>query len=721
MLELAKHPLPLKELLEVGSDLSAEKFLAAAQLMRPLVTLQEHPDIALIALSAIYLPPHQRTILRVIHAGAGENVIVASRGTAKSSTVCCLYPTYMATVFPNRKALVLSSTGFRGSQFMFLDIARWLRGGWDSQQQEAAFFRDGIGRRPDPINKSASFWSIDFDSESAILGLPTKDQDLVRGTRAHDVFPDETNFMDKELIDKVLRPMLNVKGDMRHGGVYSKKNRIFFTSTIDYSYRPYQETIAAARDGLVRDQQAREVSLRGDHERFDELEKKGLYGYSFLKFDYTDVLIRRFVTTRDGRKFECFYPDTEIPLIDDKQGIPFTERDPITGGMSDRSGRVEYWPTYAVDKEGIERPLRDGSSDSAGWKAEQRNIVDTATGDVYSHELVANASCEGARYIIPYEKLTKNWQEHYKETGDDYIPPILWSCSDPCVLGVDYAPTSDFCAFVVIRMGPCAAPAVMKDKQVILEFDPFQHAGRTPWSNVIWAEQHRRMTARDAADKIRYLMERYNIHSVYDPRVTDDWLACRGIGLDFRGGGTAIRDELCWFTSETGPPEGEIIIFDPLDKDPRIANFAGNKLAKPIMDGITAGPQTNDKLVEFTKGMMEQRLLFIGKWLDDTQRPVGKAELNIGYNAVRILRDQLRKLRQQPTQTWRKFYMEGDTEQDRNKKDLWAAFCYAAKQLRAHLFYQQQKDNTPAPMGLRVVQINSHKGAKNGRATGARR
>lgn len=708
MQALAEMP-SLDELFSLDQERSVEDQLDHAMVLRPLIVLQEWPDIALHALSGIYMPPHQRTILNTIHRGAPENVIVASRGTAKSSTVCCLYTAYSASVFEKRTSLVLSAKGFRGSQFMLLDIGRWLAGGWSSQRQEVPFFRACIPRHPDPLNKSSNYWTISYDSHSQIMALPTKDPDAIRGTRANDLFADEANIFDKELVEQVLRPMLNVVGDMRHGGAYAAKNRIFFTSTIDYSWRPFQETISASRTGLQRELHALEAARNGDFARYEELENRGLHQYTFVKFDYTDVLIRREITTRAGVRYQCDYPDTEIPLTKDRAGIPFTQRD-SEGRMSVQGDPVEYWMTYAMDKGGIERTLRDGSTDEGSWKAEQRNIVDTMNGDVYGFELIQRASCEGERYIISHAKAGPEWQEHYAEGEEDYIPPVLWACADPCVLGVDYAPSSDFCAFVVIRAGPLAQGI----------FNPLTSQGKTDWSNVIWAEQHRKMTAREAADKIRALKKRYNLVWFHDPRVSDTWEACRAIGLDMRGGGSAIRDELCWITDEA-VPENEEILYDPLDKEPRIANFAKDRRALPMLDGITASDQMNDKLVEFSKGMMEQNFLYIGKYLDESLRPSNSTELDPGYRALRLLTKQMQKLRQRPTKNWRSFYMDGDTVQDHNKKDLWSAFLYATKQLRAHVLRQRQIDSTPPPMGARVTRVNSKRGGDgNGKAVGGR-
>ncbi len=706
MLKINQLP-PLSKLMDLSDNYSAERWLELRALFRAWILLQEYPDLVLHRLGNIYLPPHQRIILYMLHRGAGSNIVIASRGTAKSSTVCVLYVLYMAMISSTRKGVLLSATGFRGGQNNFNDAARWLAGGWDSQTGPATYFRACIPRKDSPVSRGQSKWEIVFDSFSTITTLPTKDPDLIRGERGNDLSFDEANFLTKELIDKVAIPFLNVEQDMRHGGAYADPNRVFYTTTVDYGWRPFQARVQATKEAIRRDYAAKELMTRRQWRKWKQLDNQDLHDNTYLEIDYTDLLIRRRLKTRDGKTYEITWPDTEIPLTYDPRGIPFTERD-SEGRITRNSSACAYYKTYSIAKRHLERGLFDGSTDEASWKSEQRNIVDTDVGDVYGHALVDRAACVlSGSFAVSYKALPKKWVQKFGEV--DYEPQIMWRCDDPCVLGVDYARSNDFCAFVVIRMGPLAKK----------DFDPILNEGRTAWSNVVWAEQHRGMSSKAAADKIRQLMERYNLIWFDDPTNDDKWLACRGIGLDLLGGGTAIRDELCWINDEE-VPSGEYRLYDPLDKDEKIRAYIKDERTLPIIDGITASDQMNDKLVEYTKGMMEQSLLYLAKFLPDSERPSSSAELDVGYRAVHALDRQLRKLRQSPTQTWRKFYIAGDSKQDHNKKDLWAAFIYAAKQVRAHMIRQQQIDNTPPPMGA----VRTVAGAKRGQtnqAVGARK
>lgn len=123
----------------------------------------------------------------------------------------------------------------------------------------------------------------------------------------------------------------------------------------------------------------------------------------------------------------------------------------------------------------------------------------------------------------------------------------------------------DETAFVVIRMGQLATG----------EFRPFNPKldkqgrpcfGKTDFNHVCWAESHRRMPAGDVADRVRELMKRFNIKSTY---------GLPTLGMDKRGGGAAVRDEL----ANPRPPvvngvpdptwswDTMLKVYDPTDED----------------------------------------------------------------------------------------------------------------------------------------------------------
>lgn len=644
-----------------------------------------------------------------LHQDIQNTVVVASRGTSKTAVVDVLYAGYLGTLFAKRKMVTLSATGFRGGQLIFEDAVKWMTGGWPSQEPNIKFIARGM-QHENLVKRAQNFWQMDYESGSSNLTVPTNDPDKLRGIRGHVLFVDEANTVDWRLVSEVADYFLNVGDDFEHGGAYSQTNRIIYTSTIDFNWRPYQEVVTAAKKGIRRDMEATEAQRRGDADRYNELLREGLGRYQFLSFDYTDCFIPETFKTRDGRAVKVKrYPNPKIPLTEDIVGIPFSERHP-NGGMEKVGAATKYYRSYPIQKEKLEESLYSGTAEEGSWLAENRNLVETATGDVYTWSLVGRAACEGDSYIRSWAKMPDEYKAVHAGLQLDYTPPLLWECSDPCVLGVDYATQKDFSAFVVIRLGPVSSG----------EYNYLTHQGYSPWCNVIWAEQHGNTSHQDVTDKVRELMGRYNIQYHHEPWIQDTWELCRGIGLDMRGGGSGVRDLLAYINDEHLQP-GQFRIYDPLDRDPRIQAFANDPTARAMLDAIWPSAESNDKLVTFTVAQMEQSLLYIAKWLDKSQRPRGHRELDVGYDGVLGLVWQLRKLRQERTSTWRHFFIEGDDEKTTNKKDYWAAFIYAAKQARAHILRERHKLATPPPIGAIVTTISPKKAGPYGnRAAGSR-
>lgn len=707
MLTIPRITKSLKEVMK-GPDLPAEERLENDQLWPTLLVLQEHPDIALTTLTGIFMPPHQRTMMYLQLLGALQNVVVCSRGTAKSTTVCGLSAVHQAWLFPNRDAVLLHGGGFRGGQLLFNQVQQWVEGGWEDQEKGHRWLPDSI-KNDKIVTRQASFWELSLKTHSKYTVLPTNAPERILGVRAKALYIDEANTADPQLIEKTALPFLNVKGDFRHGGAYAASNTVSFTTTIDYSFRPFQRYVRAAMGALERDFAAWEALEAGDATKYHEHAQDGVGDYVFVRIDYSDLMIRTVLTTRDGQQYKVKWPNKDIPLTHLRGGIPFSER-AEDGQVKKLGSPIDVWITYPIDFKQIEGPLRTGAADEITWRAEQRNIEDSAQGDVYPHGLVDRATCVGDRWIIPFDRLGEDWQRRH-EVDTHYVPPILWRCTDPCVLGVDYAGGDrDFAAYTVIRLGPMAEG----------DFDPFTGQGQTPWSNVIWCEQHRYTSHEDCREKIWQLMERYNLVYFHDPYEEDDWKVCRAIGLDMRGGGQGARDTLVYLNHEV--PTGRFRIYDPLDKDARIQAYATDPNSRPMLDGISANDTTNERMVEFTKGQMEAEALYLPKYLQPSDRGPDRA-LDPAYEASKLLTEQLRRLQQKLTERARKFFMPGSKEGIEGKKDLWSSFVYAGKQMRAHLIRHQTITDAPPPLAATVSRIGSARSGRgmNGKAVGSRR
>lgn len=675
---------------------TAEQAIEADRLYKPLMRWRHWPDIALRSLTGIFIPPHQRLMLYAAHLGAPTTVYVCSRGTSKSAVVDVLYASYRALFFPKRKGVTLSAGGFRGGQLLYDDAEKWINGAWFDQESGLDFVKNSVVYEK-VVLRQQNYWRIDFTSASHLLTVPTNDPEKIRGIRGNDLYVDEANFTDLELMSKVADSFLNVLGDFKTGGDNAAINNVFYTTTIDYGWRDFQKTATAAYEGMARDLAALDAAKLGNWPLYDEYRRKGILQTQYVSFDYTDTIIRRHLDTRDGRRLEITWPDATRRFKRDIRGLPFTVR-----GENNRfqvqGVPVEIITTYPINRN-VEDKLLSGETPEAIWLAEQRNVVDTSTGDVYPHQVVDAASCKGNRYILAHEDCGAEWKRKYPDPDSHFIPPVMWSCSDPCVLGVDYAPGSrDFSAFVVMRVGPLADG----------EFNPVTGLGKSSWSNVVWAEQHRMTSHADVANKIREFKDRYNLVYFHDAHETDTWKLCRAVGLDMRGGGSGVRDELVHINKQDLGPE-EYRIYDPLDPDERVQAFASDLRSLPMLDAIFPSDQLNDRLVEFTLGQMTQKLLYLPKDIPESERPFD-VKIDIGYNGAKILAHQLRALQQKPTKNFRQFFMKGDTEQAGNKKDLWAAFIYAAKQLRAHVIRQRMIEDTPPPLGAVVTRIGGGHG-----------
>lgn len=704
MLELRAWDATLDEIL--AAEMSAEEVLQAEALYKPLLRLRTRPDIAIHALSGVFLPPHQRLMLTTAHHGVPTTVFVCSRGTSKSAVVVVLYGSYKALFFGKRKIVDLSNTGFRGGMWLYDDLAKWVNGDWDDQEAGLLFWKHSI-KNDNVIHRGQNQWDIDFTSASQRMTLPTKNPDDIRGKRAHDLYLDEANWMESDLIDKVAGSFGNVLKGFRTGGDDADANTVTYTTTIDYSWRDFQRTAHSAHEALRREYEAFRAAARGDRATYRTLAEKGLGKELYFSLDYTDTLIRREITTRDGRRFEVRWPDPTRKFRWDPTGVPFTARD--AAGQIQREGVPGHvLATYPINREN-ETKMLSGAKPEPVFLAEERNVVDSAAGDVYPHAIIDRAASKHGRHVLAWDKCPEAYRQAYPDPERHWAPTVQYRCTDPCVLGVDYAPGSrDFFAMVVIRVGPLATGP----------FNPLTGLGRTPFSNVLWTEQHRLTSAKQAADAVFAMAERYNLVYFHDTGELDDWKLCRAVGLDVRNAGTGVRDELLRLSQQELQP-GEYRIYDPLDPDPRVQAFATDGRAKPMLDAITPTGPLNNKMVEFTVAQLGEGMLYLPKDLPPSQRPNDR-RLDHAFDAAVALEHQLRSLQQEPTAAgYMHYYMKGDEEQVKNKKDLWAAFIYAAKQLRAHLIRQRMLDDAPPPLAALVARRRDGQNPRHAR--GARR
>lgn len=658
-------------------------------------------------LAGIRLPPHERQWLRLTFADYKENNVVASRGTSKSFTHSSLAAPLKALLNKNFNVLSVSASGFRGGRLLMDDAERLFLGRLKDQTLPGPFLSASVISK-NVVKREVDRWSMIFGSQSTLMTIPTNNVDNMRGIRANCIFTDERNTFPggAEVVGRILRPMLNVGQSFARTAAGGDRNQLFQISTIDYTVRDWFPELEAMRRIAQREwesQQALREQRFDDYRRLLEEDDSALKtaSISYTRVDYTDLIVPEVVEDEEGTRYRVNYPMQ-----------PDLKREDML--RWDEADKCFYWYSYPIDKRGLEEPLRQGVIDRDQWLAEQRNCWIAAAGTVYPLELIKKVS------EVPIYRAgsLKDFPK-----ADDWFGPVLMSCGDPCVIGLDYARESDFFAIVVIRLGELAED----------EFDPTLTrldskgrvlVGRTSFNHVIWAEAWQKWTAPQAATRIRELVERYNV-------VANPSALLRGLGLDKGGGGTAVRDELAKPsapTLENGEADPTWVpplrIFDPQDED--YAHYGAYNQPEKYWGGLELLKPTNFDNLDWTgssKGMMQAGKLYLARVAPPSEWAAEKGLINdrgevdsnhpdyqswnIGYVGIRRLKGQLLRLQSKISEAGTtRFVMPGDRATEEGKKDLYSAFIYAAYMARQHLQYATRKkvkaDAAPAAIDIRV-------------------
>lgn len=687
--------------------------------------MRRMPSHAIHWLTGIFLPPHERLWVGIGFADYKENLIVASRGSSKSFAFASLLAPHKALLYKNVTALMLSASGFRGGKQLFRDVERMFRGELRSQKLPGSFLMRSVvaakGSADRVIQRDPSIWTINLRSQSSYSTVPTNNPEQLRGLRATEIFVDERNFFanGQEVIHGVVRPMLTVGQDFIRTATGSDKNKIFQFSTIDYTVREWYPEIKAAEQLSLRQYRAYKAIKEGDWDEYDRLmnENDGelkTASFSYTRIDYSDLIVPEHVTAlSDGKTYKVNFPYPKGVTREDI--LKYDEHD-----------KVNYFYLYPVDKQGLETPLRNGTADEQIWLAERRNCFIESSGNVFEYDLIHRIA---ERPIYDFGEIPG-----YENREEEFYAPILYTCGDPCVIGVDYARESDETAFVVIRLGELAEG----------EFDPLLTTedekgrvvlGNTSWNSIIWAESWGKMEAEQAANKIREMYERYNIiHTA----------SIGGIALDQKGGGSAVRDAL----GNPKPPVGDdglpdpnwnaadiVKMYDPEDRG-GFAHYAAYNNPREYWGGLKLINANNHDNMDWTFGtraLMQQKKLYIGFWEPPSVWAREKKILNrgfepdrnnpeflkweAGYNGIKRLKEQLIRIQRKHSETGvLRFVMPGDRAKEEGKKDLWAAMIYAVSLARQHLV-NVTKSTTIVPMvAPLVVRVGSdYDGGDSGR------
>lgn len=670
--------------------LSAEDKLFFRKYGSVVAKLRRKPTLVARLVHGIICPPHERQIWRGIWQENAENHIVGSRGTAKSAAVGSMGMSIRAETYARRKYLALSASKFRGGKILMEEAYDFIAGRYKSQRMPAPFGRAMMEHKAG-VKKEGDRWFLRYTTHSTLATIPTGNHESARGFRANWLVLDEADNWQRAVLDKYFGPFLAVGTDFENTASGSEGNAIYFTGTVSYAHTDWCQMIEDREKMILRRYEAQKKLQEGDLKGYMAMmnEDDGrLWNLSvmFQRWDYTDLIIPTVLTDPKTEEdiFEVLWPDVN-------RTTGQVEINPDRLIKYDRRDAQSYVYTYPFAKAKIEESLDDGLTDLDVWAAENRCMPIRTSGGTYPIPLVSRAT--ETELLDDDEAKKRGWRV---EDWGSYVPPLLYTCNAPCVLGVDPARTDDFTAFVVIRIGEMAD----QDKP----YDPFTGEGYTPWNNVIWAEAKRHMTIRQIADKIRELKGRYNLITSFNPELAF------GIGIDARGAasGTTVRDELARPTpnvDDFGIPEpGWVqpqIIYDPMDEEYR--HLAAKTGTWPGLRIIWSSDALNTEWVSFSKGQMEQGRLYIAKYQSQSERYNQEDKFLPGYAGIQSLKNQLLKLQSIPTKYHLKFEIPGNEKKLENKDDLFKAFLYAVSGLKAHLATQTRKAHTPPVTAVRVV------------------
>src|SRR5258705_4383885 len=634
--------------------------------------LRRHPIHAIRILWGIIIPPHEGFMVSSAWQGYRNNIFVCSRGTSKSFTIGSLFPPTKSLLYRSTATLVASASKFRGGKLVLMDSARPLKGSLKSQKIGNKWGKGSLSHKTVLIKKDPDMWHMDYTSNSSIFTIPTNNEESVRGIRANILIVDERNIFDGVLIHKVYEPFLVVGSDFENPAEGSQGNQFFSVGTIDYTYRDWYKEILSVQE-IAKLEYEIQMALKDQNwPLYDQLmEQHGKRvdnaSVSIIRYDYTDLLIPTIIG-----KYKINYPGA----VRGKQ-IKYDDRQ-----------NCDLIYTYPVEKKQLEDPLDEGLVDRETWEAEHRNMFIRADGNVYPWDLIENVT--GPIFTLTEERK-RSWDS--EEEGLRYLPPILYNCTDPCVLGVDTARSQDFSAFVIIRMGSMPNEFF---NDISKDYNLKTHHGPSAFSNVIWAEQHQQMTIKEVANKIRELRTRYNIVATRN---------CPGIAMDARGGGVNVRDELvnpsADMDTETGlpvlgwkPPQR---IFDPDDKDDRLGvELLADPNAWFGLRLLYTSDITNQEYVGFSKAQMQNSKLYIGNSKSARILRDPTTQMYAGLLGLDVLKHQLLRVQavSSPSGKSIQYIMPGDPTKIENKRDMLFAFLYACYAMREWVTQQLRRETS---------------------------
>jgi len=204
----------------------------------------------------VQFAPHQRLIMRSLWTKQ-FNLLVLARGAGKTYLMA-LFCILRAMLYPREKCVIVSAT-YRQAQFVFDEIVKFY--------DESPLFKQACSKPP---TKGPNSCEIQLNEGGRIIAYPLGDGTKIRGARAQTLVIDEVAQVDNDIIDMVILPILNTKGDPFSND--GRSNSLVLSSSAYYTFNHLYARYLIYKD-------------RTDprHEKYSE-------NYGLHQYSYTDMI-----------------------------------------------------------------------------------------------------------------------------------------------------------------------------------------------------------------------------------------------------------------------------------------------------------------------------------------------------------------------------------------------------------------------------------------------
>lgn len=544
--------------------------------LRMIWFFRTYPHVAARMLLGLKLAPHQRIAINTAWQ-TPRCIWQFSRGMAKTFTEATLI-SLLEMLYPSYKIQSTAGGSFKQTEQTF-DYIESIVKSEVLGQSEKHYARKLLPKQDKVVIKQPSNWSMKM-AKGISRGLAIKGGN--RGFRANQLTVGEANDIERDTMDKVLRPFLNVLYDpmnFNRRTAYcpvpgfrdrrKEKNFLLLSGTISYDFTYYFQLIKEYQQQMI----------NGNDE------------YAVIFFDFEDSYI--------GEQSI----DPSVPIVIHKV-------------------------YYGMDLGEIIAPLKEENVSYEHWLAEQKNIPVASEGKFYPPILV--------------------YDSYKLKNGNDSMACLKFESQGICFMGID--------PFYGSAKGQKTQNKNAEFALTILEL-------MEDYAQLVHCIGVRNIDYAGATNIILSYLQKF-------PRTTL-------IGMDARGGGIPIRDNL------RSSKFGNIPIIDPTDPDN--APFLDVNSCTPYRDMLRLLSPTDEFNTihnESTKNMLQMRTVIIpftthGHFDYDRDNRIEQyknrteADIEKLYKDLHILKTQLTSVETEATSNYLKFFVRS------GQKDRYSSFLYA--------------------------------------------